>query len=214
MVNSLLKVWAVTEKAMRKFKLISICWLLLLNISVTNGMGQENVRYPQDAGDVIAFVEAFSRANLSVRDALKNLDTVTRTNYDGKDASIRLTPAQSNQKTIKQAVLDIFEGKPDRVNIEYRDPILISYGQLKEKYGWPSRLKPPVYKCKPGVDCQPRFVGYSFSFEPNQKSITSGEKLRVAVDLEMQASKEVPQHCDKDFLAVKAIRFRRVWRDK
>jgi hypothetical protein len=189
------------------------CWLLLLQICVTNGIGQENVRYPQDAGDVIAFVEAFSRADLSVRDALKNLDTVDRA-YDGKDGSIRLTPSPSNQKMIKKAVLDIFESKPDRVNIEYSDPILISYGKLKEKYGLPSRLKPPVFRCRPGVDCQPRFVGYSFSFVPNQESMTSGQRLGVAVDLEMQSSKEVPQHTDKDFLEVKAIRFRRVWRGK
>jgi hypothetical protein len=32
------------KKAMRKIKLIVVCWLLLLQICVTNGIGQENVR--------------------------------------------------------------------------------------------------------------------------------------------------------------------------
>ena len=114
---------------------------------------------------------------------------------------------------VKKVVLDIFESKPNRVNIEYLKPVLISYGALKEKYGAPRYLQPPVVNCAKGVDCRPRFVGYSFSAVPTEGAI-SGKRVEVVVDLGMEWSKEVPQHTDKDFLVVEAIRFRRVWRDQ
>jgi hypothetical protein len=199
---------------MVKIKLTATCCLLLLNLWVTNGAGQKSVRYPRDAADLITVVEAFSKADFSVKDAIHNFGTVNRANYHGEDGSFLLTLSPSSQPMIKRVVLDIFASKPDRVRIEYAQPVLISYGALKEKFGSPGYLKPPVYKCKPGVKCQPAFVGYSFSFVPDQENMTSGKRLGVVVDLKMESSKTVPQHTDQDFLAVKEILFRRVWREK
>lgn len=173
--------------------------------------GQKSVRYPREAGDIIAFVEAFSRVDFSVNDVVKNLGTSPAPG-GLEQGHILLTPFPSEQTMIKRAVLDIFESKPDRVDIEYSEPILISYGALVTKYGPPSYINPPVVgRCgKPGAECQPAFVGYSFSFVPDQASMTSGKRLEVVVDLTMKWSKVVPQHADKDFLAVKEILFRRV----
>jgi len=50
---------------------------------------------------------------------------------------------------------------------------------------------------------------------PNSRATApaaSGKTLAVAIDLEMEWSKKVPQHTDKDFLAVQAILFKRIWR--
>ena len=69
-------------------------------------------------------------------------------------------------------------------------------------------------KCtRRAVNCPPRFVGYRFNFVPEGKSLSSGKSLAVAVDLEMEWSKELPQHTEKDFLAVKAIRLKQIWRN-
>jgi hypothetical protein len=62
------------------------------------------------------------------------------------------------------------------------------------------------------MNCPPGFVGYRFSFVPDTKSLASGKRLEVAIDLEMEWSKKVPRHTDKDFLVVKAILFKRIWR--
>jgi hypothetical protein len=173
-------------------------------------MEQKSTRYPHDAADIIAFVETFSDADFSVKDAIKKLGTANPANYDGKDGSVLLTPFPSKQAMIKSLVLEVFESKPNRVTIEYIDPIAISYGALNERYGPPRNLAPPVVHCKPRVDCQPAFVGYIFTFTPDWESKTSGKSFEVAVDLTMEWSKVVPRHTDKDFLAVKEIRFRRI----
>ena len=175
-------------------------------------MAQESIRYPQDATDVITFVESFSQADFSVTDVIKNLGTTNLSNYDGKDGSLLLTPFPSTQTKTKRVVLDVFESKPNRATIEYIDPILISYSTLKEKYGSPRNLAPPVVHCARGLDCQPAFVGYTFSFIPDPESKTSGKRVEVDVDLTMEWSKVVPQPMYNDFLEVKEIRFRRVQR--
>ena len=173
---------------------------------------QKSARYPQDAADIIAFVETFSDADFSVKDAIKKLGTAPA-NYDGKDGSVLLTPFPSQQATIKSLVLEVFQNKPNRVTIEYINPISISFGALKERsYGPPRNLAPPVVHCKPRVDCQPAFVGYTFTFTPDWESKTSGKSFEVDVDLTMEWSKVVPRHTDNDFLEVKEILFRRVLR--
>ena len=193
-------------------------WLMLPGLCWTSGVGQDRVRYPQNAGDIIALVETFGRVDFSVEDAIKRFGTVKQANgddkFDVKDGSFPLTPLPSRRMVVKKVVLDIFESKPNRVNIEYLKPILISYGTLKEKYGAPGYLQPPVVECAKGVDCRPRFVGYSFSAVLPKGNAISGKRVEVAVDLGMQWSKEVPHHTDQDFLVVEAIRFRRVWRDR
>jgi hypothetical protein len=172
---------------------------------------RESTRYPQDAAGIIVFVEAFSEADFFVKDAIKKLGTAPA-DYDGKDGSVVLTPFPSQQTMIKNVVLEVFEGKPNRVTIEYINPVRISYGALKERYDSPRNLAPPVVHCKPRVNCQPAFVGYTFSFTPDFENKTSGKSFEVAVDLTMEWSKVVPRHTDKDFLEVKEIQFRRVLR--
>ncbi len=132
-----------------------------------------------------------------------------------------LTPFPSGKDEIKVIILAVFDDtregrrKLDYVEIKYIKPISISYGELREKYDAPGYIKPPVAKCKSrAVNCPPRFVGYRFSFVPDAKSLASGNSLEVVINLEMEWSKEVPQHTDKDFLAVKVIRFKRIWRDQ
>src|SRR5206468_2240547 len=129
------------------------------------------------------------------------------------------TPLPSEKDEIKEVTLAIFDDTPegrrklDYIEINYIKPIAVSYGKLREKYGPPVYLKPPVAKCAPrAVNCPPSFVGYRFSFVPDTKSLASGKSLEVAINLEMEWSKEVPQHTDKDFLVVKAIRCKRIWR--
>ena len=215
-LGTLLRRRATHRSTMEKIRLISI-WLMLLGLCLSRVVGQDRARYPQNAGDVIATVEALGRVDFSVKDAIRRFGAIKHANgdkFDVKDGSFLLTPFPSNRMLVKKVVLDIFESKPNRVNIEYIKPILISYGTLKEKYGAPRYLQPPVVNCAKGVDCRPRFVGYSFSFVPAQENTTSGKRVEVVIDLGMQWSKEVPHHTDKDFLVVESIRFRRVWRDR
>jgi|SRR2546423_414503 len=205
------------REAMRKIKSIVSCWLLLLSLCLTDSAGQRRVHYPKNAGDIIAFVGVFSQLDFSVKDAIKRLGTVYSAKPD--DFHIVLTPFPSEKDEIEGVTLAIFDDTPegrrklDYVEIDYIKPISISYGELREKYGAPGYIAPPVVNCKPrAVNCPPRFVGYRFSFVPEAKSLASGESLEVSINLEMEWSKEVPQHTDKDFLVVKAIRFKRMWR--
>ena len=204
---------------MRKIKSFVGCWLLLSSLCLTDCVGQKSMRYPQDAADIIAFVEIFSRLDFAVNDAIKRLGTVHLA--DRSDFRIiALTPFPSEKDRVRGVTLTVFDNTPegrsklDDVQIDYIKPTFISYGELVKKYGAPSYIKPPVAKCPPGaVNCPPRFVGYEFRFVPDTRSLASGKSREVAINLEMEWSKEVPQHTDKDFLAVKAIRFKRIWRD-
>ena len=204
---------------MLKIKSILGCWLLLSSLCLSYTAGQKSVRYPQDAGGVIAFVEVFSQADFSIKDAVMRLGTINQANHDdefyGTDSTILLTPFPYGRGQIKRVVLDTFDDKRklDAVEVDYLKPISISYGELREKYGSPGYITPPVAKCTlRAVNCPPRFVGYRFSFMPKAESLASGKSLEVAINFEMEWSKEVPLHTDKDFLAVKAVRFKRIWR--
>lgn len=208
---------------MRNLRLMACCWLLLLCLCLTGGAGQVTLRYPQNADDIITFVEVFSQTDFSVNDAIKHLGTVNTANHDDQihlhDLGILLTPFPSHQDSIKRIVLNTFDDPPDAirkldsVEIDYIKPISISYGELKKKYGVPSRLPPPLIKCLPGVDCRPRFVGYRFTYMPDQESLATGKKLESSIALKMEWSKVIPKHTDKDLLVVKAIRFKRIWKD-
>lgn len=206
------------REAMRRIKSILVCWLLLSSLCIADSAGQSRTHSPKNADDIIAFVEVFSGLEFSVDDAVKRLGTVRSAPPD--DFRIVLNPFPFEKDEIKKIVLAVFDDtsegrrKPDYVEIGYVNPISISYGELRKKYGAPGYIKPPVAKCAPrAVNCPPRFVGYRFSFAPDARSLASGKSLEVAINLEMEWSKEVPQHTDKDFLAVKAVRFKRIWRD-
>jgi hypothetical protein len=196
---------------------MTVCSVLLLSLCVVNGLAQTGVRYPQNADDIIAFVGAFSQANFSVEDAIKQLGTINPADLSSTNWYILLTPFPSSRDEVKRVVLRTFDEKKklDSVEIVYVKPISVSYGGLLKKYGPPGYIKPPVAKCLPrAVNCPPSFVGYRFSFVPDRESLASGKSLEVSINLEMGWSKVVPQHTDEDFLAVKAIHFKRVWRDR
>ena len=200
---------------MRRIKSIVICWLLLLTLCLTDSASQRRSHYPKNAGDIIAFVGVFSQLDFDVKDAIQRFGTVYSARPD--DFHIALTPFPSDKDEIKDVTLAIFDDTPegrrklDYIEINYFKPISISYGELREKYGAPGYLKPPVAKCVPrAVNCPPRFVGYRFKFVPDANSLASGKSLEVAIDLEMEWSKEVPQQTDQDFLVVKAILFKRI----
>ena len=202
---------------MRQIKSIVICWLLLLTLCLTDSASQRRSHYPKNAGDIIAFVGVFSQPSFDAQDAIQRLGTVYSARPD--DFHIALTPFPSDKDEIKEVTLAIFDDTPegrrklDYIEINYIKPISVSYGELREKYGAPGYIKPPLAKCAPrAVNCPPHFVGYRFSFVPDTRSLASGKSLEVAIDLEMEWSKEVPQHSDKDFLVVKAILFKRIWR--
>ena len=99
---------------------------------------------------------------------MKRLGIVNQANHDdefyGADWTILLTTYGREQ--IKRVVLDTFDDKRklEAVKIDYLKPISISYGELREKYGAPGYIRPPVARCTPrAVNCPPRFVGYRFS---------------------------------------------------
>jgi hypothetical protein len=176
------------------------------------------MRYPQDAADVIAFGETFSRLDFSVNDAIKRLGTGSSAERDS--LRIALSPFPSEKDRIERILLATFDetqegrNKLDYAQIDYREPVLISYGEMVKKYGASGYIPPPIANCTPrSVNCPPRFVGYHFTFVPDTKSLTSGKSRKVVINLEMEWSKEIPQHTDKDFLAVKAIRFKPIWID-
>ena len=204
---------------MRNIKSIVSCWLLLLTLCLTDGASQRRMHYPKNAGDIIAFVGVFSQLDFAAKDAIQRLGTVYSARSD--QFHIALTPFPSDKDEIREVTLAIFDDTPegrrklDYIEINYIKPISISYGELREKYGAPDYLKPPVANCAPrAVNCPPRFVGYRFSFVPDRESLASGKRLEVAINLEMEWSKDIPQHTEKDFLSVKAIRFKRIWRDQ
>ena len=201
---------------MRRIKSIVSCWLLLLILCLTDSASQRRGHCPKNAGDIIAFVGVFSQLDFDVKDAIQRFGTVYSARPE--DFHIALTPFPSDKDEIREVTLAIFADTPegrrklDYIEINYIKPISISYGELREKYGAPGYLKPPVAKCAlRAVNCPPRFVGYRFNFVPDNRSLALGKSLEVAIDLEMEWSKEVPRHTDKDFLVVKAILFKRIW---
>jgi hypothetical protein len=203
---------------MRQIKSIVSCWLLLLTLCLTDSASQRRSHYPKNAGDITAFVGVFSQLDFDVKDAIQRLGTVYSARPD--DFHIVLTPFPSDKDEIKEVTLAVFDDTPqgrrklDYIEINYIKPISISYGELREKYGAPGYLKPPVAKCAPrAVNCPPRFVGYRFKFVPDNESLASGKRVEVSIDLEMEWSKEVSQHTDNDYLVVKSILFKRIWRD-
>jgi hypothetical protein len=201
---------------MRRIESIVSCGFLLFTLCLTDSASQRRGHYPKNAGDIIAFVGVFSQLDFVVKDAIQRFGTVYSARPD--DFHIALTPFPSDKDKIREVTLAIFDDtaegrrKLDYIEINYIKPISISYGELREKYGAPAYLKPPVAKCAPrAVNCPPRFVGYRFSFVPDVRSPASSKSLEVAIDLEMEWSKDVPQHTDEDFLLVKAILFKRIW---
>ncbi len=151
---------------MRNIKSIVSCWLLLLTLCLTDIDGRGRVPYPKNADDVVAFVEVFSQIDFSVKNAIKRLGTIYSAKPD--DFHIVLKPFPSAKRQIKELTLAIFDDTPegrrklDYIEIDYLKPISISYGELREKYGAPGYLKPPVANCAPrAMNCPPRFVGYA-----------------------------------------------------
>jgi len=182
---------------MRNLKSFVSCWLLLLTLCLTDSHGQRRLSYPKNADDIIAFVGVFSQLDFSVNDAIKSLGTIYSAKPD--DFHIVLTPFPSEKGDVKELTLAIFDDTPegrrklDYVEIDYLKPISISYGALREKYGAPGYLTPPVAKCAlHAVNCPPRFVGYSFTFMPDRESLATGKRLEVVINLEIEWSKEVP----------------------
>jgi hypothetical protein len=202
---------------MRQIKSIVSYCLLLLTLGLTDSAGQGRKHYPKNADDITAFVGVFSQPDFAVKDAIQRFGTVYSAKPD--DFHIVLTPFPGDKDKIKDVTLALLDDTPegrrklDYIEINYLKPISISYGALREKYGAPGYIKPPVANCAArAVNCPPRFVGYRFRFVPDPRSPTAGKSLEIAINLEMEWSKEVPQHTDKDFLLVKAILFKRIWR--
>ncbi len=204
-------------KDKRKF---STLFLIILEV-VLSGIfthAQKNRPYPTNVGDVIASVEAFSKVDFSVKDSVKRFGVINEKNHDdefyGTDWVFLPTPFPSEREWVESIVITTFDEKRklDAVQIDYVKPLLISYGKLKEKFGAPEPLPLPRVLCAPGKNCQPPvFVGYSFGFVPERKNSVSDKKVEVFINLDMEWSKEIPKPSDKDFLAVKAIRFKRAW---
>ena len=200
-------------------KSILACWLLLLGLCLTHSAAQRqrHVHYPKNAGDIIAFVDTFSQLDFSVHDAIKRLGTISSNDPD--HFRIVLAPFPSKKEKIRALTLETFEDstgrrKLDSVEIEYIKPITISYGKLRKKFGTPRYTTPPAVNCKPhAMNCPPGFVGYNFNFVPDAENLSAGKRVKVVIDLKMEWSKVVPQNTDKDLLAVKAIRFNRIWRN-
>src|SRR5205085_11823906 len=174
---------------------------------LSDGASQRRMHYPKNAGDIIAFVGVFSQLDFAAKDAIQRLGTVQSAKPD--DFHIVLTPFPCDKDEIKEVTLAIFDDtregrrKLDYIEISYIKPISISYGELREKYGAPGYIKPPVANCAPrSVNCPPAFVGYRFSFVPDTKSRASGKSFEVAINLEMSWCKKLPQHTDKYFLDV------------
>ncbi len=208
---------------MRNIGTMICCWLLLSSLCVSSGASQDSVRYPQNADDITAFVKLFSQVDFSIKDAIRRLGDVNPANHDDEvhlhDLGILLTPPPPQRDKVKRVVLNTFDDagevgrKLDSVRIDYIKPASILFGDLKKHYGVPTLLSPPLVKCRPGVDCRPRFVGYRFVFTPDTRSLAAGKKLEVSIAIEMEWSKVVPRHSDRDLLDVKAIRFKRIWKD-
>jgi hypothetical protein len=209
---------------MQKKRMIATCGLAILSFCLGNA-GQKSIpTYPKNGGDVIALAESLSRVDYSVSDAIKCFGTVNQANGDDEvsvgDFGILLTPSASARKDVKRVVLYTFDNERgakrslESVEIDYIKPIQLSYGELVKKYGEPGRLPLPRVRCRPGVNCHPAFVGYDFRFVPGSRDTNSDKRLEVYINLEMEWSKVIPQHSDQDFLAVKSIHFKRIWRSK
>lgn len=178
--------------------------------------------YPKNAGDVIALAEILSRVDYSLNDAIRHFGTVNPANHDDEvflsDFAILLTPSASARNDIKRVVLYTFENKQEAkralesARFDYLKPIQISYGELVKRFGTPAPLPLPRVKCAAGVNCHPAFVGYRFRFVPGSRDADSSKRLEVYISLEMEWTKVVPQPTDKDFVVVKSVLFKRIWR--
>ena len=187
--------------------------ILIVVLCVTCVFPQKSQPYPADADDVMALVEIFSQKDFSVTDAVKLLGTIDDENYDETDWSFQLIPFPSERERVESIIINTYDErrKLDSVEINYVKPVLISYGKLKQKYGVPRSTRPPIVMCQSGNDnCAPAFVGYDFDFAPDPKNTNLDKKLKVFITLNMEWSKKIPKHKDKDFLEVKSIRFKRI----
>ena len=201
---------------------------MILSVCFANLAGQAtgNYRptYPKTAEDVIALAESLSQPDYSVNDAIKHFGTVNPANRDVEvslgDFAILLTPSASARNDIKRIVLYTFHHEREAkralesVKFDYLKPSQISYGGLVRKFGPPAALPLPRVKCAPGVNCHPAFIGYRFSYAPGTEGPNSGKRLEVHINLEMEWSKVLPRHSDKDLLAVKSVAFKRIWRER
>jgi hypothetical protein len=170
------------RESMRKMKSILGCWLLL-SLCFADSAGQKRVPYPRNADDIIAFVGTFSQRDFSVKDAIKSFGTIYSAKPDAFD--IVLTPFPSAKGEIKELTLAILDDtregrrKLDYIEINYPNPISISYGELREKYGGPGYLKLPVVNCAPrAVNCPPKFVGHSSLLCPTARVLQKARGLR------------------------------------
>lgn len=187
-------------------------FILILILCETFVYAQTVQPYPTNAEDVIASTEVFSRIDFSVKDAVKLLGKINEAEYDTKDWALSLIPFPAESKRVESVRIDTFDEQRelDSVTIEFVAPVLISFGKLRQKYGKPKLLPLPKVMCQSGDDkCRPAFVGYEFTFTPDRKKPDFGKKLEVFISLEMEWSKTLPKHTDKDFLKVKNLRFKR-----
>ena len=195
----------------KKFVLLTIIFLCGTLVHAQNNL------YPANAEDVIASTEVFSRIDFTVKDAVKLLGKINEDDYDKEDWFLSLIPFPAESKRVKSVRIDTFDEQRelDSVTIEFVEPILVSFGKLRLKYGKPKLLPVPRIMCQMGNDnCRPAFVGYKFTFKPDRKKPDFEKKLEVFISLDTEWSKTIPKHTDKDFLKVKSIRFKRNFPDK
>ncbi len=197
------------DKAKSKFLLA-----LIIVLCGTFVHAQKSQPYPANADDIIATVETLSRIDFSVEDAVRRFGEIIESGEDEPDDwAIDLTPFASEQKRIESVTL--FTNDDERrilsgVSIDYVKPISISYGKLRQKYGTPRPRPLPAKLCRPGDDCPPAFTGYVFRFET---AAGANKKFGVTITLDMEPSKTIPKHADKDFLQVKSISISRIHED-
>lgn len=211
-------------KKMRKFPALLIIIFVMVSLGciasprISESYPPQKVEsYPVNADSIISFAEVFSSADFSINDAVKRFGVINAANrddsYSGTDWHILLTPFPPERERIKRVVLSTHTNKTKlgEVEIDFVKPVLISYGKLKEKYGAPDLLPPPIVECAPGIShCHPAFVGYEFSYVPDNKNPASEKRLEVFISLEMEWSKTIPKHSDKDMIEVKGISFKRI----
>lgn len=185
--------------------------VLLLFLCGTFVSAQKVKSYPANADDIIAAVEMISKIDFSVEDAVKQFGEINETG-EADEWAFELTPFTSEQERVESVTLYIYDEerrKLDGVSINYVEPISISFGKLRQKYGKPKPLPLPIVLCRSGNDCRPAFTGYQFTLKPAAASKNFG----ITISLVMEWSKTIPKHADKDFLKVKSIGVTRIHLD-
>jgi len=185
------------------------CWLIIF-FSVGGVFAQNNSPYPQNAEGIIDFAETMFKTNFSKKEIVKRLGTIKKSEEEDDEFdeyNFAVEPNANGRETIEEIIVFVNDENQwvESVDFRFINPVKISYGTMRKKYGLPKILPSPIVNCGKIANCNRKlFVGYAFE----QNRLVGKKKVKISIYLQMKATSQFPKSTDRSILEVESISFR------